>query len=202
MTTHKHTVTGISLVENDIKSFQTPMEQEVGKCVKHFESELIKIRTGRAHTSLVEGIMVSIYGRPALSLKSLASLAAPDARLITIQPWDTATIPDIEKAIQQSEIGIVPTNDGKIIRLQLPIMSSQRRDELVKLLHKRAEESKVAIRNVRKEYNNLIRTAKADKKISENFYNRLVDVLQQVTDKFVGQIEQMTKNKEQELTSI
>src|SRR5204863_4361658 len=108
------------------------------------------------------------------ALKGMAALAAPEANLITIQPWDSHTIGDIEKAINASSLGINPVNDGKLIRLRLPQMSSQRRDELGKILGKKAEEAKVAIRNVRKDFNNLIRDAKAEKTVSENFYTRLV----------------------------
>lgn len=192
----------VTLVENDIKSFQTPMDAEMQKSIKHFEGELIKIRTGRAHTSLVEHILVSIYNQPPVVLKNIAALSAPESNLITIQPWDTTTIGDIEKALATSSIGITPVNDGKIIRLRLPQMSTQRRDELVKLLGKKAEECKVAMRNTRKDFNNLIRDGKAKKTISENFYNRLLDVLQQVTDTFTKRVDQMAKKKEEELHSV
>ena len=114
----------IQLTENDIKSFQNPMEAEMEKSIQHFAGELIKLRTGRAHTSLVENIEVAAYGAAPMALKGLAVLAAPDARLITIQPWDVSIIPDIEKAIQAAGIGITPRNDGKIIRLQLPKLLS------------------------------------------------------------------------------
>lgn len=189
----------ILLVENDIKSFQTPMEAEMTKPIKFFEGELLKVRTGRAHTSLIEDIQVAAYGQSAMPLKNLAALAAPEARLLTIQPWDVGIIPDIEKAIQTSEIGINPATDGKIIRLQLPEMSAQRRDELLKMLGKKLEECKIAIRNVRKEFHNLLRDSKKDKVISENFHNRLEDVLQKVTDKFIEQAEQLSKKKEKDI---
>jgi ribosome recycling factor len=189
----------IILVENDIKSFQTPMEAEIAKSIKHFETELAKVRTGRAHTSLIEDISVAAYGQSPMPLKNLAALAAPEARLLTIQPWDIAIIPDIEKAILTSEVGINPASDGKIIRLQLPEMSAQRRDELLKVLGRKLEECRVAIRNVRKDFLNLIRDAKKDKVISENFFNRLEDVLQKVTDKFIAQAEQLAKKKEKDI---
>jgi len=190
------------IIENDPKSLQIPMETEMHKAIKHFEGELIKIRTGRAHTNLVENIPVSIYGQPATALKSMAALAAPEANLITIQPWDSHTIGDIEKAINASSLGINPVNDGKLIRLRLPQMSSQRRDELAKILGKKAEETKVAIRNVRKDFNNIIRDAKTAKTVSENFYTRLVDLLQKITDNFSDLIDKMVKKKEEELKSI
>jgi len=192
----------IILVENDIKSFQKPMEAEMENPLRHFERELVKIRTGRAHTSMIEDIPVTVYGQDAVPLKGLGAIAAPDARLLTIQPWDVSIIPDIEKAIAASGVGISPVNDGKIIRLRLPEMSSERRDELIKMLHKKLEECRVAIRNVRKDFKNLITDAKKDKKISENFHNRLADVLQEITDSYIAKAEGMAKKKETELATV
>jgi len=192
----------VTLIENDVKSFQNPMEVEMNKSIKHFEGELIKIRTGRAHSSLVEDIPVSIYGQPAIALRGIAAIAVPESNLITIQPWDSNTIPDIEKAITASSVGINPVNDGRIIRLRLPQMSNQRRDELIKVLGKKAEECKVTMRNTRKDFNNLIRDSKTKKTISENFYNRLLDVLQKVTDIFTKKVDDMVKKKEEELRTI
>ena len=192
----------IAIVENDVKSFQQPMEAEMTKPIEHFERELAKIRSGKAHTSMIEGIMVSCYGQSPTALKNVASLSAPEARLLTIQPWDASVIDDIEKAIKQSDIGITPANDGAVIRLQLPNVSTERRTELVKILHKKLEECKVAIRNVRKDFNNIIRDAKKDKTISENFFSRLSDVLQTVTDKFCERAEQLSKKKESDILAV
>lgn len=192
----------IILIENDIKSFQKPMEAEMENPLKHFERELIKIRTGRAHTSMIEDIPVSAYGLDPVPLKGLGVVAAPDARLLTVQPWDVSIIPDIEKAITASGIGVSPVNDGKIIRLRLPEMSSERREELIKMLHKKLEECRVAIRNVRKDFKNLITDAKKDKKISENFHNRLADLLQEITDNYIGKAESLAKKKETELATV
>ncbi len=192
----------IQLIENDVKSFQTPMETEMNKVIKHFEGELVKIRTNRAHTSLIEGVEVAAYGQAPMALKGLAILSAPDARLITIQPWDTSVIPDIEKAITNAGIGITPRNDGKTIYLQMPEMSADRREELAKVLGKKQEESKVTLRNIRKDFHNLIRDSKKDKKISENFHNRLEDVLQKVTDSFVAKIDGMADKKKKEILGV
>jgi len=192
----------LQLTENDEKSFTSTMNQEMHKPIKHFEGELIKIRTGRAHTSIIEDIPVSAYGQPPMPLKNLAALGAPDVRLLTIQPWDINTINDIETAIQNSDLGISPTNDGAVIRLVLPEMSTNRRDELAKILGKKLEECKITIRNVRKDFNNLIRDAKKDSTISENFYNRLCDCLKKVTDSFIETADQMAKKKETELKTI
>jgi ribosome recycling factor len=192
----------IILIENDVKSFQKPMETEMENPLKHFERELVKIRTGRAHTSMIEDIPVMVYGQDAMPLKGLGTVSAPDARLLTVQPWDSSIIPDIEKAIAAAGVGISPVNDGKIIRLRLPEMSSERREELVKMLHKKLEECRVTIRNVRKDFKNVITDAKKDKKISENFYNRLEEVLQKITDLYIEKVETMSKKKEVELSTV
>lgn len=199
MSHNSHTIV---LIENDIKSFQVPMEAEMNKSLQHFERELLKIRTGRAHTSLIEDLPVQVYGGQVMPLRSLAALAAPDARLLTIQPWDTNVLGDIQKAIQVSDLGLTPESDGAFIRLRLPEMSASRRDELVKVLGKKAEESKVAMRNVRKDFNNVIRDAKKDKTISENFFNRLNEILQKVTDSFIEKVEQLRRKKEIDITTL
>jgi ribosome recycling factor len=190
------------IVENNTKDFEKAMDEEMGKSIKHFDHELVKIRTGRAHTSMVEDLPVSCYGNAAMPLKNMAALSAPESRLIIIQPWDSAIISDIEKAITSSDLGLTPINDGKIIRLQLPEISTSRRDELIKTLHKKLEECKVAIRNVRKDFNNLIRDAKKDKTISENFSNRLEDLVQKVTDKYTAQAQKLSDTKEKDLRFV
>lgn len=193
----------VSLTENDPKPFQSAMDAEMAKAIKHFESELLKIRTGRAHTSLVEDIIVSCYaGTTIVPLKQVASLAAPDARLITIQPWDASTIADIERALNTSDLGLRPANDGSIIKIVLPEMSTSRREELVKVLHKKLEECRVGVRNIRKDFHNLIRDSKKDKKISEDFSNRLSDILQKTTDAFIEKAEKLGAKKEHEITSF
>jgi len=188
-----------NIEENNTKGFETAMEAEMNKAIRHFERELVTIRTGRAHTAMIEDIKVSCYGQAPVPLKTVAALAAPDVRLLTIQPWDVSTIGDIEKGILASPVGLTPLNDGKVIRLQLPEMSSSRRDELVKILSKKLEECRIAIRNTRKDFHNLSRDAKKGKTISEDFYNRLEDSLKKVTDKFIGQAEQMSKQKEKDI---
>ena len=192
----------IKIIENDIKSFQTPMETEMQKVIKHFESELLKIRTGRAHTSLVEDIPVIGYTGTTMPVKAVAVVSAPEARLIVIQPWDASMIEAIEKAISNSDVGLTPVNDGKLIRLALPEMSTSRRDELVKILQKKTNEGKERIRDVRKDFNKALRDHKKDKKISENFFSRLEDTLQKVTDKFTAQLDQLMQKKEKEIRSV
>jgi len=192
----------IIIIENNIQSLQRPMKLEMDKAIKHFETELVKIRTGRANSALMDNLLVSCYNQPAIPLKQVAAIATPESRLLTIQPWDTNIIKDIEKAILQSDIGINPINDGKIIRLQFPQMSGSRREDLLKILGKKCEESKVAIRNVRKLFNNLIKDAKKNKTISENFYNRLTDILAKTTELFIKKTDDMSKHKKDEVTTI
>lgn len=190
------------LVENNWKDFEKAMDTEMTKSIKHLEKELVTIRTGRAHTSLIENIMVSVYGGAPTPLKHVAVLSAPDVRLLTIQPWDASTIVDIEKAILNSDTGLTPANDGAIIRLQLPEMSTNRRDEMVKVLSKKVEDCKVAIRNVRKDFHNLVRDTEKDKKISQDFSKRLMDILQKLTDKYTEMADTLSEKKEKEIRSV
>ncbi len=190
----------LQLTENDSKSFQSAMNQHMEKPIRHLERELVKIRTGRAHTNMVEDLLVSCYGQAPTPLKTMAALTAPEVQLIVIQPWDPSIITEIEKAISESDLGITPINDGKLIRLVLPKMSTDRRQELKKVLGKRTEEAKVAARGIRKEFNNLIRDAKKNKIVSENFYNRLQDLLQEITDTYIKEIDEMAAKKEKALS--
>lgn len=191
----------IVLNETNIKEFENATSLEMDKAVKHFERELITIRTGRAHPALVEGIKVDAYGST-MGLKELAAVSVPEPRSICIQPWDQNLINDIEKAIKTSDLGVTPINDGNLIRIQLPEMSSARRDELGKILGKKLEDARIAIRNSRKDFHNLIRDAKANKSISEDHANRLSELLQKITDKFTKLVEQMAQKKEQEIKTV
>ncbi len=190
------------LVEGQIKQFEDHVTQEMAKPIKHFEHELLGIRTGRAHPSMVEDIKVQCYGGTAeMTIKSLGSVSTPDARLIIIQPWDQGTIIDIERALKESDLGLTPQQDGAVLRLVLPDMSATRREELVKLLSKKLEESRVGIRNVRKIFHNLIRDTEKEKDISEDFAKRLNDSLQKLTDKSIKFVEDLSAKKETALKS-
>lgn len=187
------------LKENESRELEKLLSAETEKSIKHFERELATLRTGRAHTSLVENIIVLAYGGTPTPLKSLAALSVPESRLIVIQPWDVATIGEIEKAITSSDIGVTPLNDGKIIRVQIPEMSKARREELAKTLGKKLEECRVAIRNVRKDFNNFVRDAERAKQISENFSKRLTDIIQKMIDARIAEAESAADKKENEL---
>ncbi len=163
----------LKLTDQNIKDFEKAMNQEMDKPLKHFERELITIRTGRAHPALVEDIKVNCYGS-IMKIRELASITTPEARLIVIQPWDTAVIGEIEKTVTNSELGVTPVNDGALIRIVLPEMSSARREELSKILNKKLEDARVSIRNVRKDFHNLVRDSQKSKAISEDHARRLV----------------------------
>lgn len=190
------------ITENQIKPFEDAVQQEMTKTLKHFEHELLSIRTGRAHPSMVEDIKVLCYdGTTEMTLKGLASISTPEPRSIIIQPWDQSTIFDIERALKNSDLGVTPQQDGPVIRIVLPDMSSSRREELIKLLHKKLEDARVSIRNIRKNFNNLIRDTEKAKSISEDFAKRLNDLLQKMTDKFIKQVEELSSKKEAGLKS-
>ena len=192
----------IDIVEGGpAKNFEKSVEVEMDPHIKHLEKELLKVRTGRAHPSLIEHLRVEAYGS-SMPLKEVAAISAPDALLLVIQPWDKGTLADIEKAIQASDLGLTPLNDGNIIRISLPKMSSTRRDDLIKVLHKRAEEARVSIRNIRKEVQNILRESEKSKKISEDHNRRLQDSLQKTTDKFIESIEKLSLKKEEEIKQV
>ena len=173
-------------------------EAKMKKSIEATRRGFSEIRTGRASPHLVEGIHIDYYGTPTI-LKSLASITVPDARLIVIQPWDVSAIPEIEKAIAKSNLGITPMNDGKIIRLQLPHLTQERREELKKVVKDIAEEGRVSLRTIRRDANEIVKKLEADKKIPEDERFKTQDEVQKLTDKCIGEIEGILKDKEKEL---
>ncbi len=170
----------------------------MGKTIVALENELKRIRTGRASTSLLDGIKVDYYGTPTV-LNQMATVAVPESRLITIQPWDASIIKDIEKAILKSDLGLTPSNDGKIIRIAIPPLSEERRKELVKLVHKTSEEHKVAVRNIRRDANELIKGFKKDGDVSEDQAFKAQDKIQKITDGYIQKIDEIYNSKEKEI---
>ena len=177
-----------------VKSAKERME----KAVKALEKELSHVRTGRATPALLDGIKVSYYGSE-MPLNQVATISVPEARTMAIQPWDVNVLPEIEKAILASELGLTPTNDGKIIRVAVPPLTEERRKELVKLVKKMGEEAKVAIRNVRRDANERLKRQKKEKEISEDQQHRLQDEVQKLTDTYVKQVDEVVAEKEKEL---
>ncbi len=191
----------IAFQEGDTKSFETLLKTHMEKPIKHYEKDVASIRTGRASITLLENIKVEAYGQM-MALREVATLGAPDGRLLTVQPWDKGIIAEIEAAIASSDIGAAPVNDGNLIRIQLPQMSTSRREELLKLLGKKTEECKVSVRNVRKEFHNEVRDAEKKRIISEDFAKRLSDLLQKVTDQFIVKTDQLNDKKAAEISHI
>jgi ribosome recycling factor len=163
-----------------------------------FEEDLASIRTGRASPALVDRLSVEYYGNPT-PLMQLATISAPEPRLLTIRPFDPASIKDIERAIMSSDLGLNPNNDGKLIRLSIPPLTEERRHELVRVVKNRAEEGRVAVRNVRRDTQNDLREFEREKMISENELKRGEDDLQKLTDQHVDQINEIGERKETEV---
>ncbi|MDY6879794.1 MAG: ribosome recycling factor [Desulfatiglans sp.] len=162
------------------------------------EREFKRLRTGRASTALLDGIKVECY-ETQMPIDQVASIAVPESRLITIQPWDQSIIGNIEKGILKSELGLTPMNDGKIIRIPIPPLTEERRKELVKMAKKIAEESKISIRNHRRDANEMFKELKNDKEISEDEFYRYQEDVQKITDEFIERIEEITAGKEKEI---
>lgn len=176
-------------------------EQRMKKSVEALRHNLQSIRTGRASPALVENLQVEAYGST-MPLNQLAGIAVPDARMITIQPYDANTLKAIEKAIQNSELGINPSNDGKIIRLAIPQLTQERRKELTKMVKGRVEESKVALRNVRREAQDELRRMGHDKEISEDEQRRAQEKLQELTDRYTRDLDGVGSAKEAEVMEV
>lgn len=172
--------------------------ERMGKTIAALENELKRIRTGRASLSLLDGIRVDYYGT-VTPLNQMATLAVPESRLITIQPWDASVLKDIEKAVLKSDLGLTPSSDGKIIRLAIPPLTEERRKELVKVVHKMCEEHKVAARNIRRDSNELLKSLKKDGDVSEDNAFKAQDEVQKITDQFIKKIDDIYKEKEKEI---
>jgi len=180
-----------------IKECETKMK----KAISALEKDLGKVRTGRASLALVDDIRVDYYGTPT-PLNQVASLSIPESRLIVIQPWDNSLLGDIEKAILKSELGMTPTNDGKVIRITIPRLTEERRKELVKLVKKMGENSKIEVRNIRRETIENLRTMEKNKEISEDKLHQMQNEVQKTTDTFVEQIDEVIEAKEKEIMEI
>ena len=187
----------ITMEDNILKETETKMEKALENTKEKFSS----IRAGRASVAMLDGITIEAYGSPA-PLSQVGTLSAPEARLLTIDPWDKTLIPAIEKAIQHSNLGLNPSNDGKIIRLLVPELTAERRKEYVKIVKKEAEEGKVAVRNIRKDINNKLRKMEKDGEITEDELKSNEDSVQNFTDKFIKNIDEALDKKEKELTTV
>jgi len=176
-------------------------EAKMEKTLAALKADLNKVRTGRASLALLDDIRIDYYGT-ATPLQQAASLAVPEPRLITIQPWDTSVIGEIEKAILKSELGLTPIHDGKIIRISIPRLTEERRKELVKVVKKMTEAAKVALRNIRREENEQLKSFEKDKKISQDQLRQWMDKVQKSTDKYIEKADGVLAAKEKEILEI
>ncbi len=177
------------------------MSEKMEKSVESFKKELAKIRTGRASLSILDGIHVNAYGSP-MPLNQVGTLTIPESRLIAIQPWDPQLLPAIEKAILKSDVGLNPISDGKIIRLNIPQLTEERRKDLVKSVKKIGEEFRVAIRNIRRDAIEVLKKQKKDKEISEDELFKLQEEAQNETDSYIKKIDEATASKEKEVMEV
>ena len=183
--------------EKILKDTEVKME----KTLSSLKTDLNKVRTGRASLSLFDDIRVDYYGTPT-PLNQVATLAVPESRLITIQPWDTSITAEIEKAILKSELGLTPSSDGKIIRIPIPRLTEERRKELAKVVKKMAEAAKVALRNIRREVNDQLKGLEKNKKISQDQLHQMMEKVQISTDKFIEKVDAALTAKEKEILEI
>jgi len=181
-----------------LDSIYEETRESMKKTVNALKRDLNRVRTGRASLSILDAIRVDYYGT-LTPLNQMATLAVPESRLITIQPWDVSVLKDVEKAILKSELGLTPSNDGKIIRISIPSLTEERRKELVKVVHKICEDHKVTVRNVRRDSNDLLKDLKKDGEISEDEAFKAQEKIQKITDEHIKLIEDCYKEKEKEI---
>ncbi len=176
-------------------------EDKMGKSLDSLKAEYMTIRAGRANPHLLDKIRIDYYGTPS-SLQQVANVSVPEARVIQIQPWESKLIKEIEKAIMASDIGITPSNDGRIIRLVFPELTEDRRKELVKDVKKKGEGTKVAIRNIRRDANDAIKKAVKATEISEDEQKQLEEKVQKATDKYIAEVDKMVEEKSKEILTV
>jgi ribosome recycling factor len=181
--------------------YLSEMKDEMGGPVRHLKTSLSKVRTGRASLALLDDIKIDYYGSPT-PISGVASLSVPEPRMIIIKPWDLTMLGELEKSIGSSGLGITPNNDGKIIRLMFPELTGDRRKDLTKQIAEMGEHAKVAIRNVRREYNDLFRSMQKEGDISEDDSKRMVDSVQTETNDACSKVDSVVKAKEAEILEI
>jgi ribosome recycling factor len=176
-------------------------EEKMAKAADVLKKEFAGIRTGRASLGILDGIVVDYYGT-ATPLNQVANLAVPEARLITIQPWDAKIIGEIEKAILKSDVGLTPSNDGKLIRLSIPPLTEERRQQIVKHARKLAEDARVAVRNIRRDSNEEIRKKAKEGHVSEDETKKIQDEIQKLTDSYIKKVDELLAHKEKEIMTV
>ncbi len=178
-----------------------PFEEKMKKSLDNLKEEYASIRAGRANPHLLDKLRVDYYGQPS-PLQSVANISVPEARIIQIQPWESKLIKEIEKTILASDLGLTPSNDGKVIRLVFPELTEERRKELVKDVKKKAEGAKVAVRNIRREANDIIKKAAKNNEISEDEQDKIEEEIQKITDKYIADIDKVMEDKSKEVLTV
>jgi ribosome recycling factor len=184
-----------------MENFLNECQDKMGYSLEHLYAELGKLRTGQASLAILEGIKVDYYGTPT-PLSQVAALSVPDSSTITVQPWDASVLKDIDKALQASDLGITPNNDGKQIRLQIPPLTQERRQQLVKVVKKCAEEGRVAIRNIRREFNDKVKAAEKNHETSEDDGRKLIEKMQKITDEKIKLVDKKAQEKEKDVLEV
>ena len=177
------------------------IESNMNRTVEITKKEFAQLRAGRATPALLDKIQVNYYGTPT-PINQLANISVPEARLLVIQPWDKTSVPDIERAIMKSDLGITPASDGNVIRLAVPQLTEERRVELVKIVKKKAEEGRVAVRNLRRDANETLKAQQKNAEISEDDLRRQQEEVQKITDKFIKEIDALVVAKEKEIMTV
>lgn len=177
------------------------VEERMNKSIKALQKDFSVIRTGRANPAMFEALRVSVYGSE-MPMNQVATISIPEPRLVVIQPWDKSNLGEVEKAILKSDLSVNPSNDGNLIRIQIPELTEERRKEYVKLAKGKAEECKVSIRNIRRDGNDMIKSLEKEKEISEDDSKSAQEKIQKITDRFIDETQKLTDNKEREILSL
>ena len=184
-----------------IKEIYGSHEDRMKKAIEALRKEYGTLRAGRATPALLDKVMVDYYGTPT-PVNQVANISIPEPRSIVIQPWEKNMLAAIDKAIQKSDLGLTPNSDGTVIRLNIPQLNQQRRTELVKIVHKKAEESRIAVRNLRRDANDAIKKIEKEKTVSEDESKKAQDDMQKLTDKYIKEIDQIMNSKEKEIMEV
>jgi ribosome recycling factor len=184
-----------------IQELRKNTHERMQASIEALKKKFASVRTGRASLALLDGLTVDYYGTPT-PIQQVASLSLPDSRQISIQPWEQKIIPEIEKAIMKSDLGLTPMNDGKLIRINIPVLTEERRKQLVKVVRKEAEDAKVAVRNIRRDVNEDLKKLEKEKHISEDEIKKEHDEVQKITDSFVKKVDELLEHKEKEIMEV
>jgi ribosome recycling factor len=184
-----------------IQEHRKRLNERMNGAIEALKKEFSSVRTGRASLALLDGIFIDYYGS-VTPLQQLANLSIPEPRQIAIQPWEQKIIPEIEKAIMKSDLGLTPMNDGRMIRINIPTLTEERRKQLVKVVRKRSEEGKIAVRNIRRDANEELKKLEKEKHLSEDDVKKEMDDIQKVTDTFIKKIDEILEHKEKEIMEV